>query len=262
MIIGYVQFDPLFGALKKNVASVTALIEHSSARLIVLPELFSTGYLFMAKDEVENLSEPIPTGETSQALMEVAKTKGCYIVAGIAEAYEGCFYNAAALFGPGGHVVTYRKIHLFQEEKDLFSPGNLPLPVVSLGDVKIGIMVCFDWIFPEATRTLALGGAEIICHPSNLVLPLCPAAMVTRCIENRVFAVTANRTGCEERGKKKLTYIGQSQIVDPSGTVLLRSGSEETLVGEVDIEPSLARNKKILERNHIFDDRRCEFYRL
>jgi 5-aminopentanamidase len=262
MRVGYFQFTPVFGAVRENVAAVCHALDQSAAQLIVLPELFNTGYLFTSKNEVRDLSEPVPEGVTSQALMDLAKRKQMLIIAGIAEVYEGRYYNAAALFGPEGHLMTYRKLHLFQDEKDWFAEGNLPFRVITLGDATLGMMICFDWIFPEACRTLALLGAEIICHPSNLVLPLCPTAMVTRCIENRVFAITANRTGFEERGEKRLSYIGQSQIVDPSGKVLVSSGSEETAMCEVEIEPGLARNKKILERNHIFYDRRPAFYGL
>jgi predicted amidohydrolase len=117
-------------------------------------------------------------------------------------------------------------------------------------------MVCFDWYFPEAARTLMLKGARIIAHPSNLVLPYCPDAMVTRCIENRVFAVTANRVGAE-RG---LRYIGLSEIVDPRGRILHRASAtrEETRVRDVD--PGLAANKRVTEMNNLLTDRRPRSY--
>ena len=96
-----------------------------------------------------------------------------------------------------------------------------------IGLARIGLMVCFDWFYPESVRTLALKGADIVAHPSNLVLPHCPDAMITRCLENRVFAVTCNRIGSEERGgKEKLSYIGTSEIVSPTGKIL--SGRGET----------------------------------
>ncbi len=155
---------------------------------------------------------------------------------------------------------TYRKLHLFQEEKRWFSPGDRPFEVITIDDARIGIMICFDWIFPEACRTLALRGADIICHPANLVLPLCPDAMVTRCIENRVFAVTADRTGTETRGDRSLRYIGRSQVINPAGKRLLVSGEEAEELMEIEIDHLGARNKSILSLNDLFGDRRPEMY--
>jgi len=125
----------------------------------------------------------------------------------------------------------------------------------------IGIMICFDWFFPESMRALALLGAEVIAHPSNLVLPYCPQAMPIRCLENRVFAITANRTGSEGRKEgQSLNFIGQSQVVSPGGEVLVRaSGSEEELL-TIDVNPQEARNKSLNSFNDIFKDRRPEYY--
>jgi predicted amidohydrolase len=141
---------------------------------------------------------------------------------------------------------------LFRNEKKFFKPGH----EFRVFPHRVGVMVCFDWYFPEAARTLMLKGARIIAHPSNLVLPYCPDAMVTRCIENRVFAVTANRVGAE-RG---LRYIGLSEIVDPRGRILHRASAtrEETRVRDVD--PRLADNKRVTDLNNLLTDRRPRSY--
>src|SRR5919202_6692477 len=120
-----------------------------------------------------------------------------YLVAGLAELHSERCYNSAVVLGPSGFIGTYRKTHLFFEETLLFAPGDTGFPVWQAGGAKIGVMICFDWFYPEAARTLALKGAEVLCHPSNLVLPYCPDAMVTRCLENHLFSVTANRIGSE-----------------------------------------------------------------
>jgi predicted amidohydrolase len=122
------------------------------------------------------------------------------------------------------------------------------------------MMVCFDWIFPESARTLALLGADIICHPSNLVLPYCPDAMVTRCIENRVFAITANRVGSESRNKETLTFIGRSQVVDPKGKILHRASDKDEEANVVEIDPATARNKSLNRFNDLLKDRREKLY--
>jgi len=121
-------------------------------------------------------------------------------------------------------------------------------------------MICFDWYFPESARTLGLRGAQLIAHPSNLVLPHCPNAMPIRCLENRVFAAKANRIGTEDRGGVRLTYIGQSQIMSPQGEILHRSPSDRAEIAVKEIDLSIANDKSINERNNLFKDRGAEFY--
>jgi predicted amidohydrolase len=167
------------------------------------------------------------------------------------------------VIGPNGYLGKYRKIHLFGTEKNCFDQGNLPLKIFNIGAARVGVMICFDWRFPETARTLALGGADLIAHPSNLVLPHCPQAIITRCLENRIFIVTANRVGTEERiPGNALNFIGQSQVVDPDGNILCRASEngEETKIIDIDIEKS--RNKSINSSDDLFTDRRPDLYRL
>ncbi|MFC1890366.1 nitrilase-related carbon-nitrogen hydrolase, partial [Thermodesulfobacteriota bacterium] len=117
------------------------------------------------------------------------------------------------------------------------------------------------WIFPECARTLALLGADIICHPANLVLPYCQDAMVVRCLENRVFAITANRTGEESRkSSEPLRFTGHSQIVSPRGDRLLRASDDGETLETIDINPVEATDKRVTVRNDLFEDRRPELY--
>ena len=171
-------------------------------------------------------------------------------------------YNSSALVGPRGFIGIYRKVHLYYREKLLFAPGDLGFPVFKLPFGNVGMMICFDWIFPESARMLALAGAEIILHPSNLVLPHCPDAMITRALENRVFTVTANRIGTEDRGGIKLSFIGKSEIVSPKGKVLSRLLTKKTGVAAADIDLSAARDKNVNEYNHVFEDRRLDQYEI
>lgn len=261
MIAGFLQFDPVFGDIEGNVSRVLQIVSDKQVALVVLPELFSTGYQFVSKDEVSSLSEEIPAGFTTKRLVELSKDKKLYVVAGIAERDSGSFYNSAVLTGPEGFIGAYRKIHLFSEEKLWFSPGNSGFKVWDTAVGKIGIMICFDWFFPESARTLALKGADVIAHPANLVLPYCPDAMPTRCLENRVFAVTANRTGSEERGgKERLEFIGTSEIVSPAGEILYRAARDSEEFGLAELDISQARNKNLNAFNNLLEDRRKEFY--
>jgi predicted amidohydrolase len=112
-------------------------------------------------------------------------------------------------------------------------------------------------------RTLALMGADVIAHPSNLVLPFCPDAMPVRCLENRVFAVTANRTGTEERkAGQSLTFIGKSGIVSPKGEILARAPDDEDAVLVMDIDPALSRDKALNPYNDLIKDRRPAQYKM
>jgi predicted amidohydrolase len=257
--IGLLQTSPIFGKKDENIENAVAKIKQLDADLVVLPELFNTGYQFTSREEALALAETVPDGKTTHTLTNMAKEKHLYIVAGIAEIDNGNCYNSAVLTGPNGFIGCYRKLHLFYNEKRWFEPGNAELNVYDIGQAKVGIMICFDWFFPEVARCLALKGADIICHPANLVLPYCPQAMITRCLENRVFAITANRIGIEKRSAETLTFIGTSQIIGTKGEVLYRASSDrdETIV--IEIDPKIARDKHVTPANHLFNDRRLKF---
>lgn len=260
MKIGFVQFNPIFGQVDKNLTQIERLIGHCRADLLVLPELCTTGYNFISKKEVQQLAEPI-NGLSINALRQISIKTGIALVAGFAERSGKRTFNSAALLKPSGQVDIYRKIHLFFNEKKYFTPGDSGFKVFSLGRVKIGMMICFDWLFPEAARTLALQGAQIICHPSNLVLPFCPDSMPVRALENRVFTVTANRIGRENRGHSDLRFIGQSVIVAPNAKVLFRASKDKEAVQIVEIDPTEAYDKNITDLNNIFQDRRPSMYK-
>jgi beta-ureidopropionase len=250
MKVGFFQMDIDLLGVEANVNKALKVLENVQADLMVLPELFNSGYAFETKKEVEKTAEFIP-GYTTEKLTETAADKNMTIVAGICEKKGDKFFNSA-VYITEKRTEVYRKVHLFRDEKKFFSPGS----VFSVYN-SIGIMICFDYFFPEAARTLMLKGARLIAHPSNLVLPYCPDAMVQRSLENRVFSVTCNRVG-KERG---LTFIGQSQITDSKGDILYRSGTaEEHTIQDIDLEE--ADNKMITRRNNLLEDRRPEAYEL
>jgi len=259
MILGYAQTATRFGDKEFNFNQAAELLKDVKADLIVLPELFATGYTFVSREEAAGLAEELD-GPTLLFLKGLAKKTGGALTAGFVEKEGTKIYNSQALVSERGVIGVYRKLHLFNREKLLFTPGNLPLKVYSVKGVKIGMMICFDWIFPETARTLALLGAEVIAHGTNLVLPYCQKAMVTRCLENRVFAVTANRIGREKRGGDDFTFTGASQITAFNGEVLSSAPENRVFVDTVEIEVERAGNKRINEFNDLLADRRKEFY--
>ncbi len=261
MKVGYMQFAPEFGESQRNIDVIIDAIRRFQGDLLVFPELAVSGYQFLSKDEAWQLGESVPSGETCVQVTQAIQERELYVVVGLAEREQEFLYNSAVLLGPKGYIGTYRKTHLFFEETLWFTPGNTGFQVWDIGLAKLGLLVCFDWFYPEAARTLAIKGADILCHPSNLVLPYCPDAMVTRCLENHVFAITANRVGREQRGNKSaLAFIGLSEIVAPNGQILHRASHNESELFTYEIDVTQARDKRINPYNDLLKDRRPEWY--
>jgi len=260
MKLAVVQTDPAFGQKEQNIGDALSLMERTHADVYVLPELFASGYNFSSPEEAAAAAEPFGSGPSFLRIRRFAEERRCVVVYGFAEEDNGTVYNSSALVGFGGLSGLYRKLHLFDREKLFFSPGNLEFTVRETPFGRIGMMICFDWYFPESARSLALKGAQIIAHPSNLVLPHCPNAMPVRSLENRVFTATANRVGTEHRAGVSLTFIGHSQITSPMGDILTRCSAADAETAVSEVEPQRADNKFATERNHLLDDRRPEFY--
>lgn len=259
--VGFVQFCPLRDAVATNIHGVERLLADVRADLLVLPELANTGYLYATPADLASCAEPGDgSGPFLSALQQIAGRCGGVIVTGFAEKDQAGLYNSAAAVDARGVRQIYRKTHLFQDEKNLFLPGDTGFQVFEHGGVRIGMMVCFDWFFPESARTLALLGAQIIAHPANLVLPWCQTAMVTRCLENAVFAVTTNRFGTEALNDNHLTFTGASQLLDPRGQRLLQAPLAGEAVAVCAIDPTRADDKHVGTSNDLFADRRPEMY--
>ncbi|NBB75353.1 MAG: acyltransferase [Bacteroidetes bacterium] len=267
MKIAYLQFTPSYLDVTGNLDRAGELLAGADADLIVLPELFTSGYHFRSTQDLADVAEPIPGGPATDRLAAWADATDATFVAGIAERSDDAFYNSAVVVSPNGYEGTYRKVHLYYKEKTLFAPGDDGFSVYELTarngtSYTLGVMVCFDWYFPEAARSLALQGADIIAHPSNLVRPDCPRAMPIRALENHIFTITANRAGSETSNGETLTFIGQSEICDPDGHILIRADHTGDHFETVKIDPVAARDRQITAHNHIFQDRRPEWYAL
>jgi Predicted amidohydrolase len=261
MKVGYFQFRPLFGKVSHNLYRVIKKLNGATVDLIVLPELAFTGYYFRDRAEVKALAENPGKSATVDALVALCRKNKCHLITGFTEKSRDKYFNSALLIGPKGVGHIYRKLHLFNNETRWFDAGDIPLQINRIGEARIGMMVCFDWVFPEVTRVLALKGADIICHPSNLVLDYCQQTMLTRCLENKVYAITANRYGYDKRPHGSLRFTGHSQVVAPGGTLIHRSGSQRDELFVMDIDPMLARDKSITPLNEVLRDRRPEHYK-
>lgn len=252
--IGVVQNNPKFLKKKENTVAVLELMDRLHADLWVLPELFASGYNFSTKAEAAKCAEPAD-GPLAKILQAWTAQRGCAVVAGFPEKAGAKLYNSA-LFVDGARTRVYRKTHLFGNEKRFFAAGDTGFFVEKVKGVPVGVMICFDWFFPESMRTLALKGAQVVAHSANLVLPWGPEGMKIRSLENRCFSATSNRVGTE-RG---LRYIGSSQVVAPNGALLARMGEDERAF-VVEIDPWTAKDKKVHPNNDLFADRRPAMYK-
>ncbi len=256
MQIALIQNGPILGAKANNLAALTDTIGDEQFDLLLLPELFATGYYFEDKAQVNELAEEIAGGPTIAWMTDLARTRGGLVCGGLIERAGDELFNSAVIVGAKGPVLTYRKIHLFFEEPLWFAPGNRPPEVFWHGDISLGLMICFDWRFPEVARSLTLQGAQLLLHPANLIQPHCQTAMVTRSLENGIFTATANRIGSDTKTNgTKLTFTGRSQITSPEGEILVHAGQAETALLRVAINPLAAREKAVTEQNHLINDR-------
>lgn len=261
MRVAVVQTRPEFGDVAGNMERAIAMMRSERADLYVLPELCLSGYLFESTGEARGLAQE-PGDQVFDAAAEFAASERAAVVLGFAELAGARLFNASILLAPDGSRSVYRKVQLFWGEKEIFEAGDKVPSVVDAAGARLGMMICFDWIFPEVARTLALAGAQVLCHSANLVLPYCQEAMVTRCIENRVFAATANRAGSERRAGQELRFTGMSEVVAPNGEILARASGDREEVLVVDIDPAAADDKSITPLNDLFADRRPALYRL
>lgn len=255
--IGLVQMAPVFGKSAANMAKIRSLIASAErCDVYVLPELANSGYRFRSRDELVMVAEEVNRSTFLNSLVGIAQVQNALIVSGFCERERDVFYNSAVLVGPDGLLGLYRKLHLFMDEKDFFEPGNLDLPVFDTHLGKIGMAVCYDWMFPEVWRSLALKGARLIAHPSNLVLPYCQRVTPSYALVNKCFIATANRTGSE----RDLTFTGQSVLTNPKGELILKGNEQEETVLVAKVQLDEADDKLVTTRNHAFNDRRTDVY--
>ena len=272
MIVACAQYVVRDGDPKTNLeCSVRAIQEaaDAGADLVVLPELANSGCDFSSREQALKLAEEVgetrgnPGGPMLRAWKEAVDESGVFIVGGLLEREGGSLYNSAAVIGPG-FFGRYRKTHLWDGEKLLYEAGrDLPAFDTPLG--RIGVLICYDAWFPEAARTLALRGADLLCIPANAPgdwvpegqrrddLTMLNVHAISHANANRLFVACANRV---EDG-----YLGRSSIVDTTGGILAFGSTkeEELISAEIDVERAL-REKQLTKLSHTFEDRNPDVY--
>jgi len=255
MKVGFAQFKPKFGDKEYNLGKISDLARQAKAELLVFPEMCTTGYVVKNKAELKGLAESIPGGPTVKQLSKISKETGTTLIVGMPELQSKKVFNSVVVISPQGYITRNQKSHLFFEEFKYFEPGvNKPV-IFKWRGFKIGLGICYDYMFPEYWRTLALQGADLFCNSANFIYNYGFKMMQARSLENGVFGICADRIGME-RGVK---FRGGSEIVDNRGEVVKKAGiGEKIYVADLDLKKS--RDKKWNPYNDVLKDRRPELY--
>jgi predicted amidohydrolase len=271
VVVAVAQLALTVGDLDANRRAARAAVAEAAAagaRLVVLPELSDSGYVFSGADEARILASPVASSATLREWRALAAGHNLAIAGGFCEAGpEGKLYNSAAIVDASGPRAVYRKAHLWDAEKQIFTPGDGPPPVVELPFGNVALMICYDLEFPEWVRLAALSGADLIAAPVNWPASASPPPPGERSGEvvaaqaaawsNGVYVAVADR--CKtERGA---TWVGGSVIVGHRGYPAagpVCADRAAVLTAAVDLR--LARDKRNSERNDLFTDRRPELY--
>ena len=256
--VAAIQYEPTQFDKEKNINNLVKLCEEAAkggAKLIVTPEMGTSGYCFLNRSEIKNLVEKIP-GPTTKQFEKIANKHSCFIVIGLPEVDEDTklYYNSAVLIGPNGIIGKHRKSHSYIAEPKWSAPGQEHL-VFETDIGKIGILICMDIHFIETARLIALQDADIIIHISNWLGERTPAPYwISRAFENSCYLIESNRWGLE----RTVQFSGGSCVINPDGTIasVIDKGDG---IAYANIDISWAREKKVLNEK-IFNDRRPEMY--
>jgi predicted amidohydrolase/alkylhydroperoxidase/carboxymuconolactone decarboxylase family protein YurZ len=263
--------------LSGSIADTTAAIARAAgagADLVVLPECVTTGWV-VDREGVEALAEAGDgAGPALGAWRAAARQHGIAVIGGYAERDGADLFNSVAVIGRDGELQgSYRKLHLFGDEREVFAQGNLGLPVFELDGLRVGVLVCYDLRFPEAMRLLALEGVHLVAVPTAWVAgfdastPLdedsrigqVDGALVQANL-NQVYVACADLTG----RARDLRFLGRSVIASPYGQPLagpLPASGAGLLVAELDraeAERAVQRSNGVSPRR----DRRTDVYEL
>jgi predicted amidohydrolase len=248
-------------------------------RLVVFPEFAHAAPIYPTVDELlERLAVPIPNEHTDR-YRHKAKQHGIYIQTGSFlekdERYPGHVFNTTCLIGPDGIASRYRKVHPWIPWEVHASPHDIagyaeelfPVAETELG--RLGVATCYDWIFPEAIRQLALGGAEVLIRisaymdPWGATPPMDWWTVVNRCraLENLAYVVATNQ-GASAEHYPPFSWPGGSMVVDYDGRVLAQADpgpGEKIVVGPIDIA-ALRAERERRRGHHVLAHLRTEAY--
>jgi 5-aminopentanamidase len=268
-VVAACQLSLAVGDPDGNLAAAAAAVGQAAeagAGLVVLPELCDSGYVFSSAAEARGLASPASASPALRQWRSLAAEHRTVIVGGFCElGADGQLFNSAALVDASGIRAVYRKAHLWDAERLVFTPGDEPPPLVGLPIGRISMMICYDLEFPEWVRRAALSGADLIAAPVNW--PSAPRPAAERPTEvvkaqagaavNGVFIAVADRCAAE-RG---VAWVGGSLIIGPDGYPLAGPvTADQPAVLTADCDLPRARDKRLNSRNDLLADRRPRLY--
>ncbi len=244
--VAAIQFEPQQFRKEENIQRLCSLVEEAArngAQLIVMPEMGTTGYCWMDREEIADYVETVP-GETTAHFAQLAARYNCYLVLGMPEtdSITHLYYNTAVLIGPDGIIGKHRKTHPYISEPKWAANGDMGHQVFSTPIGNIALLICMDIHFIETARLACVQQADIICHISNWLAERTPAPYwINRAYENGCYLIESNRWG-SERG---VQFSGGSCIIDPEGKVQAWRDSGDgivygNLLPEARLRPQLA----------------------
>lgn len=262
MKVAIVQFKPIFKQLELNLEYIKNKSENVDSDLICFPEMATSGYFFHTREEIRPFAFDF-NSVIIKTFQDISTKLNRIIIFGFPERSGERFYNSAAIIFPEPELsCVYRKTHLFYKEKLFFEPGDTGYFVKFYFpfDLNLGVLICYDWRFPEASRTLGILGADLIVCPSNLITKVWTIAIPTRALENHLYFMVSNRIGVEKNNDEQVEFNGKSGIWDYKGELITLASPTDEQVLICEIEPAKARSKKINAFNDIFADRRPKMY--
>ena len=262
MKIAVAQIKCSLGDVSANIDQIASLSQKAKEKgsdVIVFPEMVDTGYEMSIIREKASSWDEAPF----QSIQKIAAENGIHIICGISEKEGDNIFNSIAAFNPNGELLgKYRKAHLAAypplDEDSCISPGN-SLEIIQIGDMKWGLMICYDLRFPEMSRSLVLKGAEVLVLCSAWPFPRVThwkTLTCARAIENQVYFIAANRVGTDGM----VTFCGSSCIADPYGVIVASAAEdrEALIVGEISKENLIS----VRNRMPIFLHRRKDIYEI
>ncbi len=254
--VASLQMHCTYQDLEANYAKLEDLVDEAAsrgARLIVAPEMATSGYAFNSRSEIEPFVQT--ARQVEERIRPIAARNGCYIALGFPERdlETDIYYNSAALIGPEGLVGVYRKTHLWTGQDAYWSAwGNLEVPAFDTTLGKVSMIICMDSCFFETFRLAALNDADIVAFLTNSSGGAV-ANLQTRAAENGIFVVSSNRSD-EELGFR---MKGCSAIWDPTGNLLAEADTDSEAIIYAEIDPGWSD----LVRAKIMAERRPELYK-
>lgn len=226
--VGFFQYAVFSKDREANLDYIEKSLKQYKFDLLVLPELFTSGYAFDNPKDLLIFGEDLADSVTVRRLQSIATYCGGAITGTIPELSNGVLYNTAILVSENGLIASQRKVHLPLYEQRAFTAGDA-INIAEYRSVKIGFMTCFDaWFSPFAT-ILKQYGAQIVCNSSCFGGAVTPTILPIRALENQNYVISCNRVGEERFDGELESYRGESQLIDPDGNRLKIANQEEVL---------------------------------